>query len=545
MKKIIYSIIAILALSIFVQSCDLDRQPLTDLSDETFWNNESNAELALTAMYRGGMVLKDREFHDWWSTCGIIFFDDLSDNGYDRRGAKNNYSKITNGNLTADNVYILNAWKGAYDRITKCNRFLEGVQNYPDGAKKTRYIAEARFLRACMYHYLACYFHDVPLITTVLTGDQANSVTKTSQSEILNFVVTELDAAAKDLPLVSELTSSEVGRAIKEAALAFEGRTLMFMKEWDKAATVYKTIIDLKDCALADDYKSLFVTSTVGSNKENLFVMQYLATYFGSWLPQFIYGGKDGGWSLLNPSGNLFEEYEFNDGTAFKYSDTRYNPDNLGEKRDSRLDYTIYYNGATFLGTKYVITPDGKYPEVIDYAHETSKTGFLWRKYSDETNPPADITSATIAYPIIRYAEVLLSYAECLVESKGSISQSDFDLTINAIRARKSVNMPAVSVSGLSKDELISKIRHERRVELAGEGIRVWDIFRWGIADKTLVGAVWGAPYPKSTGYAKLTKTVDPTGNCRWYVDKRSFRTSQDYTWPIPQSEQDLNPNLK
>ena len=208
MKKIIYSIIAILALSIFVQSCDLDRQPLTDLSDETFWNNESNAELALTAMYRGGMVLKDREFHDWWSTCGIIFFDDLSDNGYDRRGAKNNYSKITNGNLTADNVYILNAWKGAYDRITKCNRFLEGVQNYPDGAKKTRYIAEARFLRACMYHYLACYFHDVPLITTVLTGDQANSVTKTSQSEILNFVVTELDAAAKDLPLVSELTSS-------------------------------------------------------------------------------------------------------------------------------------------------------------------------------------------------------------------------------------------------------------------------------------------------------------------------------------------------
>src|SRR5574344_531306 len=424
MKKIIYSIIAILALSIFVQSCDLDRQPLTDLSDETFWNNESNAELALTAMYRGGMVLKDREFHDWWSTCGIIFFDDLSDNGYDRRGAKNNYSKITNGNLTAGNVYILNAWKGAYDRITKCNRFL--------------------------------------------AGDQANSVTKTSQSEILNFVVTELDAAAKDLPLVSELTSSEVGRAIKEAALAFEGRTLMFMKEWDKAATVYKTIIDLKDCALADDYKSLFVTSTVGSNKENLFVMQYLATYFGSWLPQFIYGGKDGGWSLLNPSGNLFEEYEFNDGTAFKYSDTRYNPDNLGEKRDSRLDYTIYYNGATFLGTKYVITPDGKYPEVIDYAHETSKTGFLWRKYSDETNPPADITSATIAYPIIRYAEVLLSYAECLVESKGSISQSDFDLTINAIRARKSVNMPAVSVSGLSKDELISKIRHERRVELAG-----------------------------------------------------------------------------
>lgn len=544
MKTITKYIAAFFCMGLLAASCSLDEEPLTDLSEDRFWKTESNADLALTAIYRGGMVVKDRELHDFWSTCGIMFLDDISDNGYDRRGAKNNFSKITNGNLTASNPFILNAWTGCYTRISKCNRFLEGIQAMQDGAKKSRYIAEARFLRACMYHYLASFFGDVPLVTTVLTGEESNNVKKTPRAEVFDFVVKELAECSADLPSVKDLPSTEAGRATKEAALAFEGRALMFTQKWDQAASVYKSIIDLGSCKLADSYQGLFVPATVSSNTENLFIMQYLATYFGSWLPQFIYGGKDGGWSLLNPSGDLFEEYEFKDGTPFSYSDSRYNPKNLGENRDPRLDYTIYYNGATFLGTEYVITPDGTYPQVIDYAHETSKTGFLWRKYTDEQNPPADNKSATIAYPIIRYAEVLLSYAECLVERDGKISQADMDLTVNAIRSRKGVGMPAVEVGGLSKDEVMEKIRHERRIELACEGVRLWDIFRWKIADKTLVGDMWGAPYPDSPSYAKRTKKVDPTGYCRWYVDSRKFRVDQDYTWPIPQSEKDLNPNL-
>ena len=88
-------------------------------------------------------------------------------------------------------------------------------------------------------------------------------------------------------------------------------------------------------------------------------------------------------------------------------------------------------------------------------------------------------------------------------------------------------------------------MRHERRIELAYEGIRYWDLLRWNIAHEVLVGKIWGAPYPHSTQYAKASKEVDPTGHCRWYVGKREFRNPQDYTWPIPLSEQNINPNLR
>ena len=94
-------------------------------------------------------------------------------------------------------------------------------------------------------------------------------------------------------------------------------------------------------------------------------------------------------------------------------------------------------------------------------------------------------------------------------------------------------------------DKLRKIVRNERRIELAYEGIRFWDIMRWNIAHEVLVGEIWGAPYPGSTTYAASTKFVDPTGHYRWYAGRRDFRSPQDYTWPIPLSEQNINPNLR
>lgn len=109
---------------------------------------------------------------------------------------------------------------------------------------------------------------------------------------------------------------------------------------------------------------------------------------------------KTAGWSLSNPSAGLFESYEFKDGTPFSYDDSRYNPDNLGENRDPRLDYTIYYNGATFMGTEYRMSPDyeASKKERLDYSSEASKTGFMWRKYFDE-NPINDLNSYSAVTP--------------------------------------------------------------------------------------------------------------------------------------------------
>ena len=421
---------------------------------------------------------------------------------------------------------------------------MEGIQSFADSESKTRMIAEARFLRATQYHYLASYFKDVPLVTTSLTGEEANNVEKETQANILAWCATEFREAADDLPRFKDISSAETGRACKQAALAFLGRTYMLQQNWTDAAAAWKEIIDYGNNAIHSSYSELFWPGTGVGNLENIYYISYLENYFGCGLPQQGLPAKDGGWSLSNPSAGLFEAYEFTDGTPFSYDDPRYNPHNLGENRDPRLDYTIFYNGATFMGTEYRMSPDydAALKERLDYSSEASKTGFMWRKYYDE-NPINDLTSYSAVTPIIRYAEVLLSYLECLIESGQAIDQSTLDATINLVRGRADVNMPPITET--NPDLLREKVRNERRIELAYEGIRYWDLLRWNIAHEVLVGEIWGAPYPDSQLYATSTKQVDPTGHCRWYVGRRDFRNPQDYTWPIPLSEQNINPNLR
>ena len=197
-----------------------------------------------------------------------------------------------------------------------------------------------------------------------------------------------------------------------------------------------------------------------------------------------------------------------------------------------------------FKGAIYHSSPDDEasLKQRLDYSSEASRTGFMWRKYFDE-NPIENITSYSAVTPIIRYAEVLLSYLECMVESNQPITQSLLDQTINKVRARTDVHMPGIHE--LTPNKLREIVRNERRVELAYEGIRYWDLLRWNIAHEVLNGKIWGAPYPNSKQYAKATKEVDPTGHCRWYVGKREFRNPQDYTWPIPLAEQNINPHLR
>lgn len=534
-----------LASSVAYTSCDLEREPLTSISEDTFWKDESSDKLALTALYRGS-IPDGVEFtsHDFWSYHGLLLMDHLSDNAFDRRGENNLFFGISSGKLNSSNSFIYEYWKSAYYRISLCNRFLQGLEKQEETPEVKRYRAEARFLRATQYHYLASYFKDVPLVTTVLTGEEANNVKKETQANILAWADKEFQEAAEDLPRFSELSSSENGRATKQAALAFLGRDLLLEKKWSEAAAVYKQIIDLGDNAIHSSYRELFWPGTGAGNKENIFYIQYLENYLGCGMPQHCLSAKDGGWSLSNPTASLFEEYEFKDGSKFSYDDPRYNPNNLGENRDPRLDYSIYYNGATFKGTEYKLSPDNdaSKKERIDYASECSKTGYMWRKYFDE-NPISDITSYSAVTPVIRYAEVLLSYLEAKVEAGDKITQQDLDISINQVRGRADVNMPKITET--DNDKLRQLVRHERRVELTMEGLRYWDILRWGIADSVLVGPIWGAPYPNSPSYATGTKEIDPTGHCRWYVGRRDFRSPQDYTWPIPLSEQNINPNLR
>ncbi|NEW84784.1 MAG: RagB/SusD family nutrient uptake outer membrane protein [Mariniphaga sp.] len=544
MKTIKYLYILTLGLII---SCsqELETLPLTSLSDKTVWNSESNAMLALTGCYRGNIPYNATGFEtDWCSYSGLIFLEFASDNALDRRATTTGNStlhKLSDGTLNTSNSSILNYWSNSYSKIAKCNIFIENIDKVNAlQAVKDRMKSEARFMRAIQYFYLSQYFQDVPLVINSLSKEDANQVKKANKTEITKFIVDELTECIALLPRHKEIKSTERGRASKQAALAFLGRTYIGIKDFPNAATTFKQIIDLGDNIIDPNYQTIFFPSNQNSN-ENIFATQYLENLAGNALTQHAWPAVVGGWHLVCPLGSLFESYEFTDGTPFTYSSPLYDPKDLGKNRDPRMGYTLLWDQSTFKGKKYVCHPDSvKSVDQLGAGKQATYTGFGLRKFFDESYSGSLFYYGANAN-VIRYAEVLLSYLEAVLEAGQPLDQPLLDATINKVRGRASVNMPRVTETDRAK--LRDILRRERRVELALEGQRYWDLLRWGTAQDLLKADFYGAPFPGAKNMRKKNGATDP--NSRWYVITRNFRNPDDYKWPIPQSEQDINPNLR
>lgn len=536
-----YIILAICLSLIGLSSCDLNRDPLDRLSRKTVWQSEDNIDVVLTGIYRGNASFSGPEYvpSDWWSYGGLIFLEFASDNMYDRRNTNSNFFKISSGQLVSTNAFISKYWTNSYSKIGRCNELLQNITSLPETKMTKRYIAEARFIRATQYFYLCQYFRDVPLITTVITPEEGNHAEVTKHEELVNFLVKEFSESSADLPRYKELKADEKGRACKQAALAFLGRLFLAEERWEEAAKAFKQIIDFGDNTLYNNYTDLF-TEKGESSSEIIFSFQYLPGLAGNAIHQHALPAKDGGWCLANVLGSLFEAYEFTDGSQFSFDSPLYNSSDLGENRDPRLRYTILYNGADFKGEKYISDPDSKSPDKV-MGGQTTQTGFLLRKFLDE-GYSGSLTLYGGDVPVIRYAEVLLSYLEASLEmNNGVVTQDLLDQTVNLIRKRPSVNMPPITLE--NTQDLRKRIRNERRVELACEGIRYWDIIRWHIGEEVLSGDIYGSPFPGAKRMNKKDNIKDSYD--RWYVNQRSFRSDLDYRWPYPQSEQDINPNLR
>lgn len=167
------------------------------------------------------------------------------------------------------------------------------------------------------------------------------------------------------------------------------------------------------------------------------------------------------------------------------------------------------------------------------------------RKYIDENYiySGGDNNKYPAKLPVIRYAEVLLSYVEAKMED-GTLTAADLDY-LNQVRQRPGVAMPAITA--VDAVTLRPLLRQERRVEMALEGMRLWDLLRWGVAKEVISGDVWGASFPGSPATINRNQSnnkVDPEGVDRWYVGTRAYADGPT-VWPISQSEQDINPNLR
>ncbi len=526
-----------------ISSCkkDLNTQPLNAPSTALFWVDESSAKQVLFGVYQGAT--------GWGFTTyrGTFWMDLASDNAVNVLGLNTDYCNLVNGSLSPANPVVTNFWMGGYNKIMLANDFLENLDKMSadiiSSAAKARLMAEGRFLRAIEYFYLAQFYGDVPLVTKLLSVKEANSVTKTPKAEVEDFVTTELTAAAQDLPSFAAITGNDRGRASKQAALAYLGRLQLAQKKFTEAAATYKKIMDMGENAISATYETLFTTDKFSS--ENIYSLQFIsgASNVGNTneIPQQTLPAVSGGQVGINPYESLATTYDFKDGTPFSYSDPRYNPKNLANQRDPRFAFTILYPEST-LGKKFVSSPDSvasKDRVTASGVLQATKSGYSMRKYLPVNGVLVNNYGGNI--PLIRYAEVLLGYLEAVMDGGGTIDLPLLNNTINKVRGRTGVGMPAITVT--DRDALRPILRKERRVEFALEGIRLWDLKRWGIAAAALKGNFWGAPFPGT-----LTNLNNPTGIANpqslWYVGKLDFQPGQEM-WPIPENEQAINPNLR
>ena len=417
--------------------------------------------------------------------------------------------------------------------------------------------AQAKTLRAFFYMYLINLYGDVPFVTDMISLEEARGATRTSRSQIVETLYTDLDFAATVLPTVWS-GDGKKGRITQGAANALKARIALYEGNYRVAAEAAEKVIQSGIYQLSENYSDLFTLAGKGS-KESIMHVPYLRGIKTNGIPRYLGLRTTQGWSIIVPTQGIVDFFQCVDGKHIDESPW-YDPKNPYENRDPRLKHSIITPGQWFDGLLFENHPDstttlqdqnGKLVRVnnqeVTHAY-ASFTGYVWKKYQDPTELPAFTTQSEVDFIYIRYAEVLLTYAEAKIELN-ELDDSVID-AINEVRGRKSVEMPAVDL--VSQDALRKLIRYERTVELALEGTRLFDIRRWKYAEHILPGNTLGRK--KRTFYEKYpVPTIDSYGQSKYdneadifnIIGVNRFDASKNYLWPIPQKERDLNGALE
>ncbi len=459
----------------------------------------------------------------------VVYFDCASDNAYNPFPWENWQVQAT-GYATA-NEFGQNYMR--YDKITRCNNFLANIDR-PEMSEelRTRLTSEVRFLRAWHYFLKVTLYGDVPLVKEVLDIKNSN-LPRTPKAEVEQFILDELTEIAPTLP--DKYRGGDVGRVTKGAALTLRARMEIFKGDYAACAATCEQIMKL-GYSLFQDYKGLFKIANV-NNEEVIMDVQYVENLAKNSILGVMPPASVGGWSSINPTQALVDTYECMDGKTIKES-TNYNPKDPYKDRDPRLAATIIYPGCLYEGS-YFNSIDIKDPTGDYYApYGRSKTGYHPRKDIDNLSDYADMWNTGMNAIVMRYAEVLLMYAESKIE----LSQIDESVykALNDIRKRAGMLEVDRTVYN-NQAKMRELVRRERRVELAMEGLRWFDICRWRIAEEVMPGQVYGAllgTVDAGTGALNLTDE-------RIKVEIRLFDPAKNYLWPIPQSVIDATPAIE
>lgn len=542
----IFASLAVVSTGLMSTGCNdyLQRDPTQESSNETFWNDEKDAKLALVGCYRLASGWSNDNFD---SAQGLLYLDFAGGNGTEKENFTTNMASV---NTAATNGNIGWYWTGAYEHLFAYNNFLQHVVDCPmDEKKKASWMAEIRTLRSYYYLNLAFYFQNVPMPVKPMSVAEANTIGQTPQKELYNFVESELKDAVSLLP--EQHPADDYGRVTKGFAQGLLGRLYLAQGMYAEAAAVYKSIIDAGNYEIdrtngIDSYEKLFQIGGEYS-KENIMVAMFVKDKYTN--VHTIYKSPEcvGGWHQFAVYNELVKDYFCSDGKSIEESPL-YDDDDPYTNRDIRLYASVFlpplgsYPGTEYKGKTYDCYNG---PNTADcFNRFTLFNGYCPKKGLDES--VEDLFSSYIYTNLMRYAEVLLSYVEALNESApGSVTQEVLDKTINDIRDR--VGLPGLT-AGMSQDALRKAIRKERRVELAFEGLRYFDVLRWGTAKEELNHYFTGVKLsdnPSDRNYRGEGATASPVDADGYYqFEKRSWDDHNRY-WPIPQKDMNVNHNLK
>ena len=498
MKKSIINIVLILSLFLCISGCKkfITKNIVGQYPESEFYTTQAQALLAINAAYEPLGFTSGNNNRLW--VFGDVASDDAAKGG--NPGDQADIEFIDQFNVNSTNGNLASMWTLLYDGIARCNLVLNKVPPIQmDKNIQLRILGEAKFLRAYYYFELVNIFGDVPVVLEPLNPDQLQITQSTVQQIFETVIETDLADAAAKLP--ETFSGADVGRATSVAANALLAKAYLFEGKWDQSATAAAKVINNNLYGLMPVYTQNF-NQSFKNNKESVFAVQHLTGQdpkLGSELNQFFAPQIDGGYYFNAPTQNFVDEFE-KTGAGIV---------------DPRLDYTVGRDSMPWFNNR-----------VFDKAWSAS-TGYLTRKHQQPLSEVTNKSDGNINYIAIRYADVLLWYAEALNESGHTV---DALTPLNKVRkrARESYvydstlvgypNIPAgllPDITSLSQSDVRKAIQHERRVELGFEFHRYFDMIRWG------------------KDYA--TQALSDKPNFNYDINKH---------FPIPQIERDRNKAL-
>lgn len=455
-------------------------------------------------------------------------------------GLNTGIERFTRSTLTSNNNPD-DAYARNYAGIRSANILLANMDKInliaSNAQNKVYWRAEARFLRALFYFELIKRYGGVSLIGDKIFAYTENiNLPRNTFGDCVNYIIAECDAIVPDLR-TDPVDNTNLGRATRGAAMVLKAKTLLYaasplfnpdndLTKWKKAADAAKSIMDIANgkFALETSFINAFMSRTsreviFARHQSNNNTVEYANAPIGYVAANLTSRGE------TSPTQELVNAFEMANGKAIADNTSGYNAANPYAARDPRFYLTIFHNGMSWLG-RGVETFDGGKDRPGGVTRQT-RTGYYARKFLNSNTTGSTYPTVTHNFPIFRYAEVLLNFAEAKNEYSGPAE--DIYVAIEAIRRRAGL-VPFAIARTKTQPELREIIRHERRVEMAFEEQRFWDIRRWKIAEQVLNRPLTGIRITKDAGTGLLTYKTEE-------VITAVFTTSRMYLYPIPYSE--------